>query len=223
MRLYHALREAGLRPLLRQGEKAQVLGLAASGVKLEDGVAPELPGLRLPHTELGVQIGNLTRPYVFPHALVDLCRGSWADVRELRASFRGLMTSPRSAVLAGWQGAAGVQITGSRAGRNQATKYWDTGYFQELGNSEHVLCPNGDCPFSYRVFEAALCGGMPIVEEPHPGYKRLDVLVLGETRPESLPAWDPELAHQNFEIARDLVTIPLDELRSEVLRLRGPR
>ena len=78
-----------------------------------------------------------------------------------------------------WRGAdrqrriGDVTVWSSERGRRFPTKAWDEEYFQLLADSEHVLCPSGDYQWSYRFFEACLCGAVPIVEEASPLYDGL--------------------------------------------------
>lgn len=220
VRLYHALREAGLQPLLRGDERSALLRLSCI-VKLEAGVGPLLPGIKIEHGRPRVTVGRIWRPYIFPQALVQLCRNQWAERRDLRASFRGLMTESRERTLAPWQGVDGVRITGTDRGRQESTKYWDVEYFTELGQSQCVLSPDGNFPFAYRTYEAALCGALPIVETKHECYGDLHVVGFDEVSPDALPEWSEELALRNAEIATKLMTVPEDELRAEVFRLGG--
>lgn len=219
-RLYHALREAGLQPLLRANEHGPMLGLGGV-TKLESGVGPVLQGISVEHSVPRVRVGRIEQPYIFPHALVDLCLSTWALQRDLRVSFRGLMTPRRAQLLYPWRGRPGVSLLGTERGRASGTKYWDTEYFAELGRSEYVLSPDGDFPFAYRTFEAALCGAVPIVETRHPCYGDLHVLALGEVTPETLPEWSAELAAENLARAEALTTVPREALRAEVYRLGG--
>jgi hypothetical protein len=187
-------------------------------------VAPVLPGCVISHGTPVTSVGRHARPYLFPEGLVWQFRESWADERRMKASFRGLLTPARAKALERWQGAEGVYITDTDRGRRAGTKYHDPGYAHELGSSEYVLCPNGDLPFSYRVFEAMLAGAKPLVETPHKCYGTEACLeLLGASSLEQLLPWDRELAEHNFEAARKLVTVPAEELLEEVLRLRGPR
>jgi len=218
-RLYHALREAGLEPVLSGRDRSTLLGLGGC-VHLEAGVARPLPGIRVDHTVPRVQVGDITRAFVFPHALVDAYRSRWGN-RSLQVSFRGLVTREREKMFERWRDASDVRITHTTRGRESGTKYWDRDYMAELGQSAYVLCPDGDCAYSYRTLEAALAGAMPIVQQRSACYGELDVLLLDEASPERLPDWSEERAQTNFEIARDLVTVPASELKGAVYRLGG--
>jgi len=50
-------------------------------------------------------------------------------------------------------------------GRNKDTKYnIDEDYYNILCKSKFTLAPTGDCPWSYRFFEAIMCLSIPILE-----------------------------------------------------------
>jgi hypothetical protein len=217
-RLYHAFREAGLEPLLGGSDLGPMLQLR-SHVHMEAAKGPSLQGISVEHGTPRTRIGNISRPYVFPHELADLCRSYWKEERSMPVSFRGLITARRSRALQKWQNVPGVHILHSIRGRESGVKYWDAAYFAELADSECVLCPDGDFPFSYRTFESALCGALPIVETEHECYGKLEVATMGEVDPAHPPEWSKERALRNYEIARALVTVPLEELRREVYRL----
>ncbi len=52
----------------------------------------------------------------------------------------------------------------SNRGRNKNTKYvFDIEYFEALGATEFGLSPTGDCPWSYRFFEAIMAMAIPVL------------------------------------------------------------
>jgi hypothetical protein len=56
-------------------------------------------------------------------------------------------------------------ITNSNYGRNPDTKYEiDKNYYDIISKSKFTLTPTGDCPWSYRFFEAIMCLSIPILE-----------------------------------------------------------
>ena len=63
-----------------------------------------------------------------------------------------------------------VVFWASRRGRHFPGKSWDEEYFKLLSRSQFVLCPSGDHVWTYRFFEAALCGALPIVEKTCDAY-----------------------------------------------------
>lgn len=63
-------------------------------------------------------------------------------------------------------------IKESNYGRKKGTKYnLDMDYFRNMSKSKFTLCPTGDCPWSYRFFEAIMCHSIPILDD-----KEVDIL-----------------------------------------------
>jgi hypothetical protein len=57
-------------------------------------------------------------------------------------------------------------IKNSNNGRNPAIKYnIDEEYYDILSKSKFTLTPTGECPWSYRFFEAIMCFSIPILEQ----------------------------------------------------------
>lgn len=121
-----------------------------------------------------------------------------------RLGFDSTRTIERSSVL----------FCSSNRGRRFPIKAWDSEYFELLLDSEFVLCPSGDYVWSYRFLEAAMCGAIPIVEE------RCDLFVGFRFRSmdEALDGmrWSREDAEANFELALERITVPKNELSSEI-------
>ena len=44
-------------------------------------------------------------------------------------------------------------------------------YFEKMCKSNFVLCPAGDCPWSFRFYEVLMCHSIPIVESWHHTYR----------------------------------------------------
>lgn len=105
-------------------------------------------------------------------------------------------------------------------GRNFPGKAWDDHYFRLLGDLEFALCPNGNSVWTYRFFEAVMCGAIPIVEEGCPVYEGFRYLRMDE--PETSRRWEEAIAVHNFELCRERLTVDADALRLEVENmLRG--
>lgn len=52
----------------------------------------------------------------------------------------------------------------SEYGRNKETKYQiDENYYRTLSATRFGLAPIGDCPWSYRFFEAVMCHSLPVL------------------------------------------------------------
>ncbi|RCS25659.1 hypothetical protein DUT91_02450 [Phyllobacterium salinisoli] len=124
--------------------------------------------------------------------------------------------------IADYVGTENVKIYLSDQGRVFPRKSWNTGYYDLLLNSKFVLCPSGDfknngIAWTYRFFEAAICGAVPIVEEPCEAYEGFSYRLMSAPL-ESLQ-WSRVDAEHNFALALQRLTIDPDILRSEILRL----
>jgi hypothetical protein len=125
-----------------------------------------------------------------------------------------------------WRGAdrqrriGDVMLWSSERGRRFPTKAWDEDYFRMLAASEHVLCPTGDYVWSYRFFEACLCGALPIVEEASPLYDGFRYRLMSE--PRGTEPWSASDAEHNFRVCSERITVPLAALDGELTRLMAP-
>jgi hypothetical protein len=113
-----------------------------------------------------------------------------------------------------------VAIWSSERGRQFPGKSWDEEYQAQLGRSQFVLCPNGDFVWSYRFFEAALCGAMPIIEQYCPLYEGFRYRTMED--PAAACDWRLEDAEHNFALCRSRLTVSRDELDAEIASLLSP-
>lgn len=118
-----------------------------------------------------------------------------------------------------------VIIRTSDQGRHFPLKSWNTAYYDLMLNSKFVLCPSGDYKgqgvgWTYRFFEGALCGTIPVVEDPCPAYEGYRYHLMSE--PLSALKWSQDAAEHNFALAREQMTIEREALRAEVLTLLRP-
>jgi len=116
----------------------------------------------------------------------------------------------------------GVRIIFSNEGRVFPRKAWNTDYYDWLLESEFVLCPEGDfthdgIKWTYRFFEAVMCGAIPVVQEPCEAYEGFRFRRMSE--PLSELVWSRQDAEYNFTLAMERMTVPAAELRAEVARL----
>jgi hypothetical protein len=122
-----------------------------------------------------------------------------------------------------WRGAdrlrriGDVTLWSSERGRRFPTKAWDDDYFRMLADSEHVLCPAGDYAWSYRFFEACLCGALPIVEDAAPIYDGFRYRLMREPRGDA--PWSASDAEHNYRVCAERITVPLAALDGELGRL----
>ena len=179
-------------------------------VQPETGRERVLSAVHVDHSQPLTAVGSIERPLVFSEALVNHLRASWRPDRPLGVTFAGLLTPSRKKFLRQWirvntrrRGLrprrspwGSIEFQESSAGRNWPGKAFDSSYFETLAASRYVLCPPGDYNWTYRVFEAALSGAIPILHKRMPLYEGLVVAVWDE--PDGYPTWSPEIAEANF-------------------------
>ena len=81
-------------------------------------------------------------------------------------------------------------------------------------------CPNGDFVWSYRFFEATLCGAIPIIEQFCPAYEGFRYRTMEQ--PATVCEWHREDAEHNFTLCRTRLTLPRSELDAEIASLLYP-
>lgn len=168
-------------------------------------------------------VGKVERPLLFAHGVANRCELHWKDQRTLRLSFAGLMTRQRERALRPLVEAFGDDFTviSTDTGRTWPRKAWDDSYYETLGRSALTACPDGDFAWSYRFFEAALCGSIPVIESDcsqHEGFRYYRM-----TDSPSQMEWRSDWAQHNAALARERVTAPIEDLRHEMLIARGRR
>jgi len=107
-------------------------------------------------------------------------------------------------------------VTASTRGRIFPIKAWDENYYRLMSRSQFVLCPNGDFVWTYRFFEAAMCGAIPIVQEPAPIYDGFRFAQMNSSA--STLVWSRADAEHNYNLCRERILVSHDELRNEVAR-----
>ncbi|MEI7977946.1 MAG: exostosin family protein [Bacteroidota bacterium] len=105
-------------------------------------------------------------------------------------------------------------VWSSEKGRYYPFKAFDEEYFKELANSKFVLCPSGDCVWSYRFFEAILCGAIPIVEQHCEAYNGFTYFTFNTSTNNLI--WDKQIAEFNYKLCLERITIPKDILNLEI-------
>lgn len=195
---------------------------------------PVLSDVSLEHDRPLTRVGKIERPLIIPHGIVGRCREKWAQARDTSIFFCGVMTPPRMRVVRAWlerhagqrrgesfeelasraEGLLQARVLASRRGRVFPGKCWDDSYHDAMAHSRFVLCPNGDFVWTYRFFEAVLCGAIPIVQAGHPAYAGFHYLSMDERLDRS--AWQAEVVDHNFDLAAERLTVPLRELSAEI-------
>ncbi len=102
----------------------------------------------------------------------------------------------------------------SDRGRVFPIKGWDQRYFENLADAEFILCPSGDCVWSYRFFEAIFCGAIPIVEQNCRAYEGFKFYTFSDKLDQL--SYSERDAQFNFELCVAKLTIPKEELNRTI-------
>ena len=98
-----------------------------------------------------------------------------------RIFFKGFMTVKRAEFLARlFFYKKPLLVINSENGRDEVKKKNDWEYFEQMGESQFVACPDGDFTWTYRFFEAIFCQAIPIIENESPLYKGYKFYKVGE-------------------------------------------
>jgi len=165
--------------------------------------------VEIDHARPNCKIGEIERPLIYSHAAFRWCRRVW-NKRTIESLFIGHMTEHRARVLRGWSFMNPV-IVASERGRTFPIKAWDEDYYRGMGRAKFVLCPDGDYVWTYRFFEAVMCGCIPVVEHETALYNDL-IHYSGQA------VYDERVVEENFQRAERLLTIPLSELNEQLAR-----
>lgn len=236
VRMLHALIESDV-PVAIPSELLGVFKYLQSYFELNLIEAPDvrrwLSRVSLDHAEPNCRVGDILRPLIFPHAVVDRCRSLWSTERAIGYQFVGLMTRKRHKVFSDWLERAvpnstvdlpsgevcienpRIHIQASQTGRQFPAKAWDEAYFQQLSNCRFTLCPDGDYSWTYRFFEAVLCGSIPVVETDCDVYSGFHYLHFDDAISDH--ADDEAWAQANYDKAKVLLTIERNLLNETLL------
>lgn len=107
-------------------------------------------------------INNIKIPLTFPLYLLNYVN-SLNKNKEIEYNFLGSITNKRNWIKK--YNTHNSIIKSSNYGRNSKIKYKiDNNYYNTMCKSKFTLTPTGDCPWSYRFFEAIMCLSIPILE-----------------------------------------------------------
>jgi hypothetical protein len=106
---------------------------------------------------------GITADLIFPKYMINTI-SKIPKIKTNNFYFKGSITKEREWVN-NYAKRGGI-IQRSTYGRNNATKYkMDMDYYNTLCKTKFALTPTGDCPWSYRFFEAIMCFAIPILEK----------------------------------------------------------
>lgn len=216
IRVCHALIEAGVELSVNKNDVEKFEHLKSYfdidfHTDRED--AKKVDNISLSHEEPKVEIGGLQVPLLYPKAIPQRCRSMWRSDRDYNFLFMGLITEERKVILDDWEDKlkkAKINqrpiIKDSRRGREFPGKAWDEEYYLYMSNARTVLCPNGDFVWTYRFFEAAMCGAIPIVEDTCELYEGFIFFKMSDD-PRKIK-WSEEAARHNHRKVIELLTLP---------------
>lgn len=98
LRLAHAIMETNYDVyLLPEDENKFSILREKFGVEYK--ISNQLPGkvnnIKISHSQPQTSIGSIDRPLIFPHAIFNYCKSLWAENRNMRFTFAGLVTESR--------------------------------------------------------------------------------------------------------------------------------
>jgi|688.fasta_scaffold635732_1 hypothetical protein len=106
----------------------------------------------------------IAKTIIFPQYLISYTRQYYYLDKTLDYYFKGMITANRQWILQ--YDKKNTILEHSTYGRNIKLKYQiDNDYYYNMSRSKFVLCPIGDCNWSYRFFEAIICGAIPVLKD----------------------------------------------------------
>jgi hypothetical protein len=105
----------------------------------------------------------------------------------------------------------------SARGREYPMKAWDDDYCRAMTRAQFVLCPSGDFVWTYRFFEAAMCGAIPVIESECPAYAGFQFFTMRQQGMQL--RWTEAMAEHNLGLCLERLTIPRQHLDEEIARL----
>jgi len=110
-------------------------------------------------------INNIKTPLIFPIYLLDYINKLNKN-KEIDYNFVGTIIPHRNWIKKKKYQTHNSIIKSSNYGRDPKKKYEiDKEYYDIMCKSKFTLTPTGDCPWSYRFFEAIMCLSIPILED----------------------------------------------------------
>jgi len=212
------------------------------GVRLSFADGRDIAGhlLQLDTIEPWCALAGLRRTLIYPHQVLRHCRARWKADRRIRFGFAGFAHHSRHEVLDAWHRrcfgrplvpttvrssdeiagylehelSTTVSVVYSKAGRSFPGKVWDDAYYDYLLNCTMTLCPDGEEVWTYRFFEAMLCGSIPVVQSDCAVYQGFRYGFLDDD-PARIDCSADTVAH-NIRLCRERLTIPLPELNDAI-------
>lgn len=221
IRMNQALMEAGVRLYIEPERRDVYRFLARKGftVHMTTKLAEsEAASLDYSHKDPFVRVGERRMPLLFPMEMVNRCEDLWQQKRVIDYLFVGKMERQRGAELAKWKeqlkdaDSLKILIEDSHKGRKLPYSAWDARYFTLMGKTRFVLCPDGAFRWTYRFFEAILCGAIPVIQRYTDCYEGFHFHYMNDTELE----YNHEQARANHKLAIERLTLAPDLIRKEI-------
>lgn len=168
------------------------------------------------HPEPYIKIGDVTRPLLFSNGVFERCQQKWKVDRDLDFVFQGYITPKRSPILEEFTKRIQhmypdrkVHVSSSTIGRAFPTKAWDDEYWEMLGRSKFIICPDGDFTWTYRFFEAVMCKAIPVVENSCAIYEGFEFFTMTSKD----YSYSEDMAVHNLSKAKEMLLIESDKLK----------
>lgn len=223
IRVYQALMEAGFKMYISPDQEEAFKYIQKhfyANYSLNKNNICFIENISISHSCPEVRIGNISMPLLFPNSLFRKCRNLWNKKRSSSIFFSGLVDEKRRNVINKFKDIApkniSIEIKSSNNGRVFPKKIWDPDYYNVLSSREFALVPNGDFVWTYRFFEAVLCGAIPIIEEECKHYQGFYYYSMNGNNAEIV--WKQSIVEHNYQMARKILTISRQQLRSEAFR-----
>ena len=133
----------------------------AIGELLNENNKNNIESIKIDHLNGYNYINNIKIPLTFPMYILNYTNSLMKE-KEIDYNFIGTITPERKWVEKYTKNSV---IKKSGYGRDKNKKYKiDKDYYNTISKSKFTITPTGDCPWSYRFFEAIMCLSIPILE-----------------------------------------------------------
>jgi len=117
--------------------------------------------IKLDHKTPYININDINYNLIFSNDFINFFYNKW-DTKSINIIFIGLITAKRKVILQNLN--VNILIINSTAGRHFPNKAFDMLYYNNLLQAKFTLCLDGDFIWTYRFFEAIMCGSIPIIQ-----------------------------------------------------------
>lgn len=146
-------------------------------------------------------LNEIEFPLIFPKYLIEKIKAMDKN-KNNDYIFQGLVTEKRSWVYEYKN--SGLILNKNYFFESKNRYDIDIEYYRNMCRSKFALCPTGNCPWSYRLFEAVLCHAIPIIDDDDD-----DIFVNYFThyKRKERHYYDDDVVNENYKILIDKFTI----------------